>query len=47
MMINIMKLMFRKAAVRSCSSRIGVLKNFTLFTGKYLCWSLFLIKLQA
>ena len=23
---------------------IGVLKNFTLFTGKHLCWSLFLIK---
>ena len=25
----------------------GVLKNFTIFTGKHLCWSLFLIKLQA
>ena len=25
----------------------GVLKNFTKFTGKYLRWSLFLIKLQA
>ena len=25
----------------------GVLKNFANFTGKYLCWSLFLIKLQA
>ena len=25
----------------------GVPKNFVLFTGKYLCWSLFLIKLQA
>ena len=24
-----------------------VLKNFTLFTGKHLCWSLFLIKLQS
>ena len=27
--------------------KIGVLKNFAIFTGKCLCWSLFLIKLQA
>ena len=27
--------------------KIGVLKNFIRFTGKHLCWSLFLIKLQA
>ena len=26
---------------------IGVLKNFANFAGKHLCWSLFLIKLQA
>ena len=25
----------------------GVLKNFVIFTVKHLCWSLFLIKLQA
>ena len=25
----------------------GVLKNFVIFTGKYMCWNLFLIKLQA
>ena len=25
----------------------GVLKNFAVFTGKHLCWSLFLIELQA
>ena len=25
----------------------AALKNFTIFTGKHLCWSLFLIKLQA
>ena len=25
--------------------KIGVLKKFTIFTGKHLCWSLFLIKL--
>ena len=28
-------------------TKIGVLKNFAIFTGKHLCWSLFLIKLQA
>ena len=27
--------------------KIGVLKNFAIFTGKYLCWSLFLTKLQG
>ena len=26
--------------------KIAVLKNFAIFTGKHLCWSLFLIKLQ-
>ena len=25
----------------------AVLKNFVIFTGKHLCWSLFLLKLQA
>ena len=25
----------------------AVLKNFSIFTGKHLCWSLFLLKLQA
>ena len=27
--------------------KIGALRNFAIFTGKYLCWSLFLIKFQA
>ena len=27
--------------------KIGVLKNFAIFTGRHLFWSLFLIKLQA
>ena len=27
--------------------KIGALKNYAIFTGKQLCWSLFLIKLQA
>ena len=34
----------------SCSQmffKIGELENFIIFTGKHLCWSLFLIKLQA
>ena len=29
------------------SFKIDVLKNFAIFTGKHLCWSSFLIKLQA
>ena len=27
--------------------KIGVVKNFAMFTRKHLCWSLFLIKMQA
>ena len=27
--------------------KIGILKNLAIFRGKYLCWSLFLIKLQV
>ena len=27
--------------------KIGVLKNFVIFTRKCLCWSLILVKLQA
>ena len=27
--------------------KLGVLENFTTFTGKHLCWNLFWIKLQA
>ena len=36
-----------KAGVPKCSSKQVFLKYFTIFTGKHLCWSLFLIKLQA
>ena len=25
----------------------GILKNFAIFTGKHLCWNLFLIKLKG
>ena len=28
---------------RRCSVEKGVLKNFAVFTGKHLCWSVFLI----
>ena len=27
--------------------KTGVMGNFAIFVGKHLCWSLFLIKLQA
>ena len=27
--------------------KIGILKNFAIFTGKHLCWRLFLIKLKT
>ena len=30
-----------------CSIKKGALKNFAIFTGKPLCWSLFLVKLVA
>ena len=33
--------------IRRCSPKIGVLKTFPILTGKHLCWSLFLIKLQV
>ena len=35
-----------EAVVARCSS-IHVLKNVANFTGKHLCWSFFIIKLQA
>ena len=36
-----------EAVVRRCSFKIDLLKNFANFKGKRLCWSYFLIKLQA
>ena len=38
---------FLRNSHRSCSIRKGVLRNSTKFTGKHLCQSLFLIKLQV
>ena len=36
--------MTQKAVVQRCSVRKGALRNFTKFTGKYLCQSLFFNK---
>ena len=36
-----------KSSHRRCYIKKAVLKNFAIFTGKRLCWGLFLIKLQA
>ena len=33
-----------EAVLGRCSSKKDVLKNFANFTGKYLCWSLFLAR---
>ena len=37
---------FRRSHWR-CSTKKDVLKNFAIFTKMHLCWSLFIIKLQA
>ena len=36
-----------RSSHRRCSVRKSVFRNFTKFTGKHLCQSIFLIKLQA
>ena len=38
---------YNRSNHRRCSVKKGVLEKFTNFTGKHLCWSHFLIKLQA
>ena len=49
---QLMSLLYLLALIRLRSSHLrcsiikAVLKNFAIFTGKYLCWSFFLIKLQ-
>ena len=40
------KTSLHRSSRRQILFQIGVLKNFAIFTGKHLCWSLFLIKLQ-
>ena len=42
--INLVKL---RSSPSQMFLKIGVLKNFAIFTGKHLCWGLFLLKLQA
>ena len=41
---RLLLLLILKSSHRSCSVEKGALKNFT---GKHLCWSLFIIKLRA
>ena len=36
-----------RSSHRKCSVKKGVFKNLRKFTGKHLCWSLFLIKLRV
>ena len=36
-----------EAVVQKCSVKKGILKNFTKFTGKHLCQSLFLSKVAS
>ena len=36
-----------RSSYQRWSIKMGVLKNAAIFTGKHLCWSLFLIKLQT
>ena len=45
---------YKKLSEKRCRSsrvqmffKLGVLADFAIFTGKHLCWSLFLIKLQG
>ena len=42
-----MRLIITRSSHCRCSVKRGVLKNFANDTGKYLCWSLFLIMLQG
>ena len=39
--------LLRRSSRSQMFFKIGVLKNFVIFTAKYLCWDLFSIKLQA
>ena len=38
---------FTESSHQRCSIKKAFLKNFAIFTGKHLCWSLFLMKLQV
>ena len=41
------QLIMNRNSHQRCSIKEAFLKNFAIFTGKHLCWSLLLIKLQA
>ena len=41
------KSLHSRTSHQRCSIEKAVLKNFSIFTGKHLCWSFFLIQLQA
>ena len=45
--ISILEDNYLEAATGGVLLQKAVLKSFAIFTGKQLCWSLFLIKLQA
>ena len=36
-----------RSSHQSCSLKKAILKHFAIFTGKHLCWGLFLIRLQV
>ena len=40
-------LLIKRRGHRRCSTKKAVFKDFAIFTGKRLCWTLFLIKLKA
>ena len=41
-----LRLSFARSSRSQIFFKIGVIKNFINFTGKHLCWSLFLIKFK-
>ena len=45
--VGLIRFPIHRSSHRRCSIEKAVLKNFTIFTGKHLCWSIILIKLQA
>ena len=44
---RLLVLLILQSSYPRCTVETGVLKHFTNFTGKHLCWSLFLVKLQG
>ena len=45
--LNLAPKLYVRSSHQSYSIKKVVLNNFVIFTGKQLCWSIFLIKLQA